>query len=212
MTEAEARAYVAGNVPRETVARIEQFDSLLRRWSTALNLVSAATLAELWARHVADSVQLWVSRPAGSRLWADIGTGGGFPGMVVAICAADDRAGPDVVMVESDRRKAAFLNTAARVVGIRARVVPARAEAVAPLGADVVSARAVAPLLRLFPMVHRHLAHDGVALLPKGRGWAGEWGEAQADWAADLSVLPSVTDPDSAILACRSLARRRSDG
>lgn len=195
------------DVSRETAARLDRFAVELLNWNKTVNLVSANSEADLWRRHIADSLQLFDLRPPGVSTWVDLGTGGGFPGLVIAIAAADATPDLTVNLIESDARKAAFLTHAARVTGVCPRIIVARAETVAPLGADVVSARALAPLPRLLGLVERHLAPTGCALLLKGRRWASEVNEALARWSFTVQNVPSQTDPAGAILAIRGVTR-----
>ena len=116
--------------------------------------------------------------------------------------------GVHVTMVESDQRKAAFLKLQVAELGLRADVIAQRVEAIPELGADVVSARALAPLERLLPMIARHVSAEGIALLPKGRRWATELAEARQVWAFDCAELPSVVDPEARILRVTSLRRK----
>lgn len=187
---------------RETSARLDALAGLLGKWNPRINLVAPSTLADLDARHVADSAQLWPLRPPGARTWADLGSGGGFPGLVIA--AMGEVA---VTLIESDGRKCAFLREAARAMGLSVTVLDQRAEAAPPQGADVVSARALAPLPALLPLVARHVAPGGTALLMKGRGWAEEVEAARAEWRFDLDARPSVTDSSAKILVVTGLAR-----
>ncbi len=190
----------------ETLARLAALEALLGRWSARINLVAPSTLAEAWTRHVADSAQLWPLAPRGARRWADLGAGAGFPGLVIAALAAE-RGGPRVTLVESDRRKAAFLGEAARAMGLAVAVLAERAEAAPPQGAEVVSARALAPLPALLPLVARHLAPAGTALLPKGRGWEAEVEAARAaGWRFALDAAPSATDPAARLLRLTEIA------
>jgi len=186
------------SVDDATLARLRAFDAALARWSAAINLVAPATVADSWDRHILDSAQLLDLAPPGARHWADLGAGGGLPGLVIAILGRD--RGLSVTLVESDRRKCAFLRSQIAEQGLAARVLTARAEALGPLQADVVSARALAPLDRLLPMVARHLAPTGTALLPKGRRWATELAEARRAWSFDCEDLPSAIDPEARIL------------
>lgn len=193
------------SVSDETLAALRGFDAALRKWSNAINLVSPSTLTESWERHILDSAQLFALVPDGARHWADLGAGGGLPGLVIAILGRD--TGLRVTLVESDRRKSAFLRQQIATQGLPARVEIARAEGLAPLNADVVSARALAPLPRLLPMVARHLASGGTALLPKGRRWATEQAEARANWSYDLDELPSAIDTEARILRMTNVRR-----
>lgn len=194
-------------VSRETQDRLTAFATTLRQWNRRINLVAPSSLDRLWERHILDSLQLFSVRPSTARHWADLGTGGGFPGLVVAILAAE--AAPDLrlTLVESDRRKAAFLAAAARAAGVKPRILAERAEALPPLHADVLSARALAPLTRLLTQAHRHLAPGGIALFPKGARHAQEIDEALADWRFRVQKIPSRTDPSGVILAIDGVAR-----
>jgi 16S rRNA (guanine527-N7)-methyltransferase len=183
-----------------TMAALRAYAAALAHWTPAINLVAPATLPQLWPRHILDSAQLYPLAPASARRWADLGSGGGLPGLVIAILARDTPL--RVTLVESDRRKAAFLRRQIADLQLAAEVRTARAEALEPLGADVVSARALAPLDRLLPLVDRHLAPGGVALLPKGRGWATEQAQVPAR-LFHVEQLPSATDPEARILRLR---------
>ncbi len=195
------------DVSRETLERLECHGALLTKWNPRINLVSASSLEEYWSRHILDSMQLFSLRPADAYSWVDIGTGGGFPGLVVAIIAAEQQPRMRFTLVESDHRKAAFLSHAIRETGVAAHVTTARAEDTPPLGADVISARAVAPLDRLLKLVERHLAAEGRALLPKGAAVADELRLALEHWRFDLHKIPSVTNPGATILSIGDLSR-----
>ena len=188
------------SVSRE--ASLAAFASLIRKWNPAINLVASSTLPDLERRHIADSLQLaeLVSQPSG--LWMDLGSGGGLPGLVVAICHPTC----SVRLIDSDRRKIAFLQTAIRELALsNCTGQAARVEELPPAGALNLSARALAPLVRLMPYLARHLAQDGTAWLMKGRNWQAELEEAQAAWSFDVAVHPSTTDPAAAILAIREI-------
>lgn len=197
----------AFDVSRETLARLTTYADLLAKWNPAINLVSKRTLPQLWSRHFADSAQLFDLAEPAATTWADLGSGGGFPGMVVAILAAEKRPGLHVTCVESDRRKATFLATVGRETGVDVTVLTERVETLTPLNADVVSARALAPLEVLIGFAARHLAPGGEALFLKGTGHAAEVETALAHWTFRLDTVPSRTDPASAILKIGSIRR-----
>lgn len=193
------------NVSRETIARLEIYEELLRKWNPAINLVSSRTLEQLWTRHFIDSAQLdRLAAPRGR--WADLGSGGGFPGLVVAILRSED-AYPSVTLVESDARKVAFLETVLRATGVSAAVLHERIEAVPGLAADVVSARALAALPKLLSYAARHLDPDGTALFLKGESWRAEIEASRQDWSFDLETVASITDPQSVVLVIKGIAR-----
>ncbi|MEI4471898.1 16S rRNA (guanine(527)-N(7))-methyltransferase RsmG [Frigidibacter sp. MR17.24] len=195
------------DVSRETSDRLARYAALVRKWNPAINLVSKATLDTLEDRHIRDSAQVFGLCPDGAHHWADLGAGGGFPGLVVAILAAELKPDLSVTLVESDMRKAAFLATAARDLGLGTVVIPDRIEKVPPLAADVLSARALAALPALLGFAERHLAADGTALFPKGASHQAELEEARRDWSFDLQIRPSITDPAAAVLQLKGIRR-----
>lgn len=195
------------NVSRETTARLKVYAALLTKWNPAINLVAKSTLPDLWARHILDSAQLFDLCPPEARTWVDLGSGGGFPGMIVAIMALGVNSDLRVTLVESDQRKATFLRTVARETETPVKIHSERAESLPPLGADVLSARAFAPLPMLLSHVHRHLAPTGVAFLPKGAQAEAEIAEALASWAFQVQKTPSKTDPQAVILSIKGLTR-----
>jgi 16S rRNA (guanine527-N7)-methyltransferase len=189
------------DVSRETEAALADFAALITRWTPHINLVSPASLPNIGTRHILDSAQLLHFAPDDWIHWADLGAGGGFPGIVIAILARDSHQTARITLVESDQRKAAFLRTATRELGLtNTRVESARAETLAPLAADVLSARALAPLAQLLPLARRHLAPGGRALFPKGRRHADEITDARRDWHFTLTAHPSQSDPEARIL------------
>lgn len=205
MTSA-AEATVPGlDVSRETLAALLQFEQLVRRWNPAINLVSKTTLPEIWSRHILDSTQIFSLCPPKALVWADFGSGGGFPGIVVAILAAQLKPELRVTLVESDLRKATFLRQAAHALSLPVSVCSARIESLDSLQADVVSARALASLPELLAHADRHLVAGGVAIFPKGARYAEELAEARKSWAFDVDVQQSQSDQDAAILVIRNI-------
>lgn len=204
----DAPVTVAGKpVSRETHRRLETLGDLLRKWNPAINLVSRASLDDLWRRHILDSAQLVELAPHGVVKWADLGSGGGFPGLVVAILLHEVNPMAHVVLIEADGRKCAFLARALKETGVSATVVHARIEAATPAGADVVSARALAPLKDLIRYARRHMAPDGVALFPKGRGYEAELTDALEQTSFLVQKHASRTESGAVILEIRGLTR-----
>jgi 16S rRNA (guanine527-N7)-methyltransferase len=180
---------------------------LLRKWNPSINLVAKSTLGQLWERHFFDSAQILEVSELREGRWVDLGTGGGFPGLIVAILAANERAGISVTCIESDLRKAVFLQTVIRELGIEATVLSDRIEDIPPLSADVVSARALAPLPQLLGYAERHLAENGKAIFLKGAKVAREMKEALETWSFELDTYPSKTDPEASILKIGDIRR-----
>jgi 16S rRNA (guanine527-N7)-methyltransferase len=199
------------SVSRETFARLEAFEALVRRWNPAINLVSKASLPELWSRHIADSAQLFQFCPPDAKHWADFGSGGGFPGIVVAVLSRESRPELRVTLVESDLRKATFLRQAVQALSLSASVHSDRIESLPPLAADVLSARALAPLGELLQHAHRHLRPEGTAVFPKGQRYREEIAEARRQWEFEVDARPSLSEPDAAILVIRKVDLARQN-
>lgn len=211
MTVAAEFGVAGASVSRETFAALQQFDQLVRRWTEAVNLVSKATLPDLWQRHIVDSAQLFAFCPQDARSWLDIGSGGGFPGLVVAILAREKLPELRVTLAESDQRKATFLRQAAMALGLDVPVRSVRIESLEPANADVLSARALAPLPDLLRHAERHLQANGVALFPKGARFADEIADARQSWTFDVEAHPSLSEPEAAILEIRKIHRAKQD-
>lgn len=195
------------DVSRETMGRLEAYVALLEKWNPRINLVAKSTISEAWTRHIVDSAQVFKLAPAGARHWVDLGSGGGFPGLVVAIMAIEGATDFQMTLVESDTRKATFLRQVIRETGAAAQVKTTRIEQLTPLNADVLSARALADLGVLCGFAERHLAADGVALFQKGATWEKELAEAQKTWRFDCQVINSETDPAAVILKLKGISR-----
>jgi len=205
-----ADPYTAGDfakaidVSRETMARLERYATLLATWNKRINLVGASTIRDLWRRHMLDSAQLRWYIPKHARTLVDIGSGAGFPGLVLAIMGV-----PEVHLVESNQRKCAFLREAARVTGARVTIHCARAEALTPWPADVVTARALSPLPILLEYAEPFLTPKTICLFPKGRGVKEELTKTQKTWNITFDMLYSVTDPEGTILRLEAITRDR---
>jgi 16S rRNA (guanine527-N7)-methyltransferase len=199
------------DVSRETFSKLQAYEALVRKWTPAINLISKNTVPDLWNRHIADSAQIFAACPKDATTWVDIGSGGGFPGIVVAILAQEFRPGLRVTLVESDLRKATFLRQSGRELGLGITVAAERAENLPPQRADVVSARALAPLVDLLPLACLHMRPEGVAIFPKGARAAVELEDARKLWAFEVDSRPSLSDSDATILVIRNIHRARND-
>ena len=200
------RALALTPVSRETLRRLDRFVATLLDWQRRMNLVASSTESVLWTRHVADSLQLIALAPK-ARIWADLGSGGGFPGLAIA-CALADTPGAHVHLVESSAKKAVFLREAVRATGVPATVHAARIEDFvknAPDPIDVVTARALAPLPKLLALAYPLLKRGTLGLFPKGQDVAGELTEAAKCWKIQASLSPSRTDPKAQIVIVRGL-------
>lgn len=193
------------DVSRETFDLLGKYLLLVRKWNPVINLVSKADLDNLWTRHLLDSAQLFYHAPLEARSWCDLGSGGGFPGVVVAIMAAEKAPKLAVTLVEVDRRKAVFLTEACRQLGIKATVLTERIDRLAPQQADVISARALAPLANLCDFAQRHMSPSGVAIFPKGRAAQQEVDDARLRFSFNLTKTQSIVDPEACVLCLRDI-------
>ena len=194
-------------VSRETLARLEAYAELLTRWSARINLVGRDTIADVWRRHILDSAQLWPFVPKRARSIADLGSGAGLPGLVLAILGV-----PGVELVEADSRKCAFLREAARITEAAVTLCPCRIEAVSPHKVDVVTARACAPLDRLLGLAKPFLAPDSECLFLKGERVEEELTLARKHWTMTVSACQSRSDPRGVVLRLQQVAREPRRG
>lgn len=196
-------------VSRETLDRLKTYVSLLQHWNPRINLVGRNSLDDVWRRHILDSGQLAALAPPG-RPWIDLGSGAGLPGLILAIM----RAGP-MHLVEADARKCAFLREAARLTGTDVTIHNGRIETVtAELAAQtpaLITARALAPLPKLLPLVHAMAGSNTMVLLPKGRDVEVELTETSKSWNMRVQRHPSLSDPDGRILQIEGLSRVECD-
>lgn len=201
----------AGPVSRETFLRLVAFRDLFLKWSARINLAAPSTLTDIWDRHILDSAQLMPLAPT-ARHWLDLGSGGGFPGAVIAIML---RGSPlhRVDLVESNRKKAAFLQSALGPSGSHVHIHPSRIEAI--YGAlpvpDIVTARALAPMPLLLKLAAPWLTAGARGLFHKGRDYRREIEESAAEWSFDLIERPSRMDPEGVVLDIRNLKARHQD-
>jgi 16S rRNA (guanine527-N7)-methyltransferase len=195
------------NVSRDALERLRAYAALLTKWQAAINLVGRDTLDDPWRRHMLDSAQLVRHLPAGARVVTDLGSGAGFPGLVLAIVA-----GLHVHLVESTGRKTAFLQEAARLTGARVTIHRARIESIDPWPSDVVTARALAPLTTLLelgaPFLHSATPDvDPVCLFLKGAQAEQELTDARKSWKLAVERFPSLAEPAGCVLRIRGVSR-----
>ncbi|MDV7141275.1 16S rRNA (guanine(527)-N(7))-methyltransferase RsmG [Tropicimonas sp. TH_r6] len=194
-------------VSRETVDMLETHLALLEKWNPAINLVSSGSLKDGWSRHTIDSAQVFVPGRNRAGLWVDFGSGGGFPGLVAAILATE--LAPDLrfVLVESDKRKSAFLLNAVNTLKLNVTILAERVEALPCQSAQVISARAVSELGQLLNYAEPHLAEDGICIFPKGERYEQEISRAEKHWRFKLAQRQSITDPKAVILVLGDIQR-----
>ena len=207
MDDAEAREVLRRrfDVSRETLERLGAFVSLVSEENKRQNLVSNASLASIWHRHILDSAQLLRWTPSSAARWIDLGSGAGFPGLVVAALHKGS-----VTLVEERRLRLDFLRRAAEVLGLvdRVEILAGRVERIGPRTFDVISARAFAPLPRLFDLAERFSTAKTLWILPKGRNARSELDEAESSWQGDFRLEPSWTDAEASIVLARGVTRK----
>ncbi|CAN5445016.1 16S rRNA (guanine(527)-N(7))-methyltransferase RsmG [soil metagenome] len=185
------------DVSRETRDQLEALVHTLGRWQKAINLVGKTTLGSIWTRHILDSAQLLPLMPREAKTLVDLGSGAGFPGLVLAAL----RPSLAVTLIESDARKGAFLGEASRRMGLKnlPKIVISRIEAAPASNADIVTARALAPLGQLLAWAAPHRSDTAICLFHKGRDWQAELTEAMKDWDIQSQPFSSVTDRDAVL-------------
>ena len=200
----QAPDWYSRDVSRETSQALAEYAALIRKWTRKINLVSPGTLDALEDRHIWDSAQIYAGQTG---VWSDLGSGGGLPGVVIAILRKGEGINDPVHLIESDQRKAAFLRTCARTLDINVRVVAERIEAAGPVNAVIVSARALINLNDLLPLALRHLNDAGHCLLLKGERWREEIAVAETSWRFSYTATPSKTNANAAVLDIRDIQR-----
>ena len=194
------------NVSRETLDCFEAYIGLVKKWNPIINLIAKSSVSDIWHRHLKDSVQI-VPRAQLGAYWIDIGSGGGFPGIVVAIILRENSPETQVVLVESDVRKAAFLRQSVVSLGLNCQIHNARIESLNLPRALTVSARALAPLPKLLELAEGLVEPEGVCLLMKGQRHQEELDAARKSWSFDCDITKSLTNAGAAILEVRNIQR-----
>ena len=196
-------------VSRETMARVRSYLGVLDVWRGRINLIGPGEGRHLWRRHVLDSLQLVGQISGDTEKIVDLGSGAGFPGLLIA-CAVAERPGAQVTLVEKSVRKSQFLQAAIDEVGLPARVANARIEEAPQDRYDLLTARALAPLPKLLGYAHAWLKPSGKAVLMKGKDTAAELAEARTDWTFEMSDRASLSSPEGRVLEVSSISPRRA--
>ena len=199
------------NVSDQALEKLRTYAEMTAKWTVRINLIAKSTITDIWGRHIEDSARVALHMPQNPQIWADFGSGGGFPGLVLAVIMQDRGWQTKLSLIESDQRKSTFLREVARVLSLPVEVRAERAELIAPMGADVVSARALASLDDLCGIWQRHGAENSLGLFPKGERWQEEVAQARQNWQFDLDAKDDPGHNGSAILLLRNLRRVSSD-
>lgn len=189
-------------VSRETLIRLQRYADLLEKWNRRINLVSRGTIGDLWCRHMLDSAQLYPLIPDPAAPLVDLGSGAGFPGLVLAAMGASD-----VHLIEADKRKCVFLGEAARAIGVSVSIHPARIESIRPFIARTIVSRALAPLPDLLDIAINFSNKHSILLFLKGRTANLELTGVEKEWTMRVDQIPSRTDPNGTILRLEAISR-----
>ena len=195
------------DVSRETLGALKHFEDLVVLWNPSINLISNSSVSDLWSRHIVDSAQLFLFTLPDEGVWLDVGSGGGFPGIVVSIIAKELAPGLRVVLVESDKRKCVFLRTVIRELGLSVKVINDRIENVKFDDVVYLSARALRNLNSLLFIVENNVSRETVCVFPKGRSYKKELVESHKNWKFDLNLIDSNTSEDSKVIVLKGLER-----
>ncbi|MDG2249163.1 MAG: 16S rRNA (guanine(527)-N(7))-methyltransferase RsmG [Paracoccaceae bacterium] len=197
------------NVSRETFSLLERLAALVEKWNKSINLISKSTVPNLWERHILDSVQIYHATQVSFKRWLDIGSGAGFPGLVLAILAKEKNIDGEIILVESDKRKCAFLYTVRRDLNLNLSIINKRIEECDPQNADIISARALANLTKLFDLSFNHKCENTTFIFPKGRSWQEELVAAEKTWNFSWEAVNSITDSQAVVLKIGELSRAK---
>ena len=195
------------DVSRETIVLLQRLGLLVEKWNKSINLISKKTVPEIWNRHILDSAQIFYANKKSFKKWLDMGSGAGFPGLVVAILAQDKNIGGETVLVESDKRKCVFLSTVKRELNLNLSIINNRIESCDRQQADVISARALADLPSLLDLSFNHLSDDTTLIFSKGKSWKEELVAAEKTWNFSWEAVTSITDAKSVVLKIGELSR-----
>ena len=195
------------NVSCETLDRLRIFESLVKKWTKVINLISKGDLSKIWERHILDSAQIYAHLPISPSIYSDFGSGGGFPSIVLGILLYEENPNVEIHLIESDGRKAAFLRTALRELKVPGMVWGKRVQEINLSPARVVTARAVAPLVDLLSMAQTLINNETICFFPKGVNWKKEVEVARKQWSFDLKAINSRTQSDAVILELGSIER-----
>ena len=197
------------SVSRETMERLKSFERLVIKWSDTINLISCSDRHRVWARHIEDSLQIYPLLPEKMKNYVDFGSGGGFPGFVLSILLDGAGCKTTVHLVESNKRKSAFLRNVGRELGLKVDVYDSRIENIGLPRVDAITARALAPLDILLKLSKPYVNENTICIFPKGESWKKEAENARKQWNFDLEVIKSKTQARSVILKVGSISRAR---
>ena len=196
------------NVSRETLNGFYEYKTLLYKWNEKINLVSKHTLINIWERHFLDSGQIIINVEAAGKRWVDVGSGAGFPGLVVALLLRDRKVDCDLVLVEKNQKKVLFLNEVIRKLNLSVKVVNDNIYTLEPLNADILTARAFSELDNLMEIAFRHRKKEGICLFLKGENYRIELDKTLNNWFFDYDIVGSLSSSSGNIIRVKKIFKR----
>jgi len=196
------------NVSRETLKGFYEYKTLLSKWNEKINLVSKNTLVDIWERHFLDSGQIIEHVEASGKRWVDVGSGAGFPGLVVALLLRDRKIDCDLVLVEKNSKKGFFLNEVIRKLNLSVEVVNENIDTLEPLNADILTARAFSELNNLIEIAFRHRKKEGICLFLKGENYRMELDKTLNYWFFDYDIIDSLSSSSGKIIRVKKIFKR----
>ena len=196
------------NVSRETLNGFYEYETLLSKWNEKINLVSKNTLVDIWERHFLDSGQIIKHVEASGKRWVDVGSGAGFPGLVVALLLRDRKIDCDLVLVEKNPKKGFFLNEVIRKLNLSVEVLNDNIDSLEPLNADILTARAFSELENLIEIAFRHRKKEGICLFLKGENYRMELDKTLNYWFFDYDIVDSLSSSSGKIIRVKKIFKR----
>ena len=196
------------NVSRETLNGFYEYETLLTKWNEKINLVSKNTLVDIWERHFLDSGQIIKHVEVSGKRWVDVGSGAGFPGLVVALLLRDRKIDCDLVLVEKNPKKVFFLNEVIRKLNLNVEVVSDNIYTLEPLNADILTARAFSELNNLIEIAFRHRKKEGICLFLKGENYRMELDKTLNYWFFDYDIIDSLSSSSGKIIRVKKIFKR----
>ena len=196
------------NVSRETLNGFYEYETLLSKWNEKINLVSKNTLVDIWERHFLDSGQIIKHVEASGKRWVDVGSGAGFPGLVVALLLRDRKIDCDLVLVEKNPKKGFFLSEVIRKLKLSVEVVNDNIDTLEPLNADILTARAFSELNNLIEIAFRHRKKEGICLFLKGENYRIELDKTLNYWFFDYDIVDSLSSSSGKIIRVKKIFKR----
>ena len=199
------------NVSRETIDSLCEYESMLSKWNSKINLISKNTFNDIWNRHFLDSGQIIKHVDASRKRWVDVGSGAGFPGLVVALLLRDRKIDCELILVEKSTKKVFFLNEVIRKLDLKVKVINDDIGTIDPLRADILTARAFSELNNLIQIAHVHRKANGICLFLKGENYRFELDKTLNYWFFDYDVFDSLSNPSGKIIRVKNILKNKGE-